>query len=151
MNALPPGSHVVSVNDVYGGTYRYLTKVATAAQGVQTTFVEMDSAGFEERVKEAIRPETKLIWLETPTNPTLRLVDIATISKIAKEVGSKDLKIVVDNTFMSPWFQTPISLGADIVVHSVTKYLNGHSDVVMGIAVTSDEAWYEKLKFLQNR
>jgi len=110
----------------------------------------MDSKGYEQRVKEAIRPETKLIWLETPTNPTLRLVDIAGISRVAKDV-SKDIRIVVDNTFMSPWFQTPLSLGADIVVHSVTKYLNGHSDVVMGVAATSDEEWYEKLKFLQNR
>ena len=149
--ALPPSSHVVSVNDVYGGTYRYFTKVATAAQNVTTSFVDMEDTDrqLEKRLREVTRPDTKLAWIETPTNPPLRLVDIARVSAIVKSI-SPEIRVVVDNTFLSAWYQAPLSLGADIVVHSVTKYLNGHSDVVMGVAVTSDETWAEKLRFLQN-
>ncbi|KAF9158701.1 hypothetical protein DFQ26_007315 [Actinomortierella ambigua] len=143
MNSLPAGSHVVSVNDVYGGTYRYFTKVA-GALGVDVTFVDLKDAA---NVASAIKANTKLVWVETPTNPTLRLVDIKAVSEVAHQHG---VKLVVDNTFMSPYFQNPLELGADIVVHSVTKYINGHSDVVMGVAVTNDEAIYTKLAFLQN-
>ncbi|TPX33248.1 hypothetical protein SmJEL517_g03840 [Synchytrium microbalum] len=138
------GSHVVSVNDVYGGTYRYFTKVA-AGNGVECSFVDLEHA---ENIRSAFKPNTKLVWIETPTNPTLRIVDIAAVAKIVHEVPGRIL--VVDNTFLSPFFQKPLELGADIAVHSVTKYLNGHSDVVMGVAITSNDAIYERLKFFQN-
>lgn len=151
MNALGPYSHIISVNDVYGGSYRYFNKVASQAQGIETSF--LDLGGEEESVvtklKENIRPNTKLVWIETPTNPTLRLIDIALVAKTVKSIKS-DVAVVVDSTFLSPWYQTPLLLGADIVSHSVTKYINGHSDVVMGAIVTNDSAWAEKLKFLQN-
>ncbi|KAF7732477.1 hypothetical protein EC973_003222 [Apophysomyces ossiformis] len=140
---LHSGSHLISVNDVYGGTYRYFTKVAIH-NGVEATFVNLSDAA---NIKPHFRPNTKLVWVESPTNPTLRIIDIRAIAEYAHAHGAL---LVVDNTFMSPYFQNPLALGADIVVHSVTKYINGHSDVVMGVAVTSDEAVYEKLKFMQN-
>ncbi|KAN0061607.1 cystathionine gamma-lyase cys3 [Thecaphora frezii] len=154
LNSLPAGSHVVSVNDVYGGTHRYFTKVATASQGIQTSFVEMDGDkdAVKERVNQAIRKDTSLVWIETPTNPTLRVIDVPLIVSLVRShpLASPDVKIVVDNTFMSPWFQNPLDLGADLVLHSVTKYINGHSDVVMGVAVLNDDAWADRLAFLQN-
>ena len=119
LQSLASGSHVVSVSDVYGGTHRYFTKVA-AAHGVKVTFtpsIELDIA-------ECIRPETKLVWIESPSNPTLNLVDIRAVATIAHQHG---IKVVVDNTFLSPYIQNPLDHGADIVVHSVTKYINGHS------------------------
>ncbi|KAH6571383.1 hypothetical protein BASA60_007212 [Batrachochytrium salamandrivorans] len=138
------GSHIVCVNDVYGGTFRYFTKVANN-NGIETSFVDLNDP---ETLRAAIKPNTKLVWVETPTNPTLRLVDIAAVAQIAHSFPN--VLLVVDNTFMSSYFQRPLELGADIVVHSVTKYLNGHSDVVMGIALTSNDAVFERLKFLQN-
>ncbi|KAJ1950513.1 cystathionine gamma-lyase cys3, partial [Linderina pennispora] len=138
-----PGSHVISVNDVYGGTHRYLNKVA-GSLGVETTFVDLADA---ENLRDAVRENTKMVWIETPTNPTLRLVDIVAVSAIAHEAG---LYVVVDNTFLSPYFQNPLDLGADLVVHSATKYINGHSDVVMGVAATNDDALASKIRFLQN-
>ncbi|KAJ3230221.1 hypothetical protein HDU78_008529 [Chytriomyces hyalinus] len=144
VNMLPAGSHLVSVNDVYGGTFRYFTKVA-ASNGVDVSFVDMNDPN---NILKHIKPNTRMIWIETPTNPTLRLVDIAAVAKIAH--SRPDLLLVVDNTFMSPYFQNPLTLGADIVVHSVTKYINGHSDVVGGVAITNSEAIFEKLRFLQN-
>ncbi|KNE54479.1 hypothetical protein AMAG_00451 [Allomyces macrogynus ATCC 38327] len=143
--SLPKGSHIVSVNDVYGGTYRFFTKVAPTL-GYSTTFVDLADPA---NVLSAIRPDTRLVWIETPTNPTLRLVDIAAVAAHAHH-ANKDIIVVVDNTFLSPYFQQPLALGADVVVHSVTKYINGHSDAVMGVAVTSRDDLYEKLKFLQN-
>ncbi|KAJ2083497.1 cystathionine gamma-lyase cys3 [Coemansia sp. RSA 988] len=143
LNMLTPGSHVISVDDVYGGTHRYLHKVASSV-GVETTFVDLAEAG---SLRGAVRENTRLVWIETPTNPTLRLVDIAAVAEEAHAAG---LLVVVDNTFLSPYFQTPLDLGADIVVHSATKYLNGHSDVVMGVAATNDDAVAAKLRFLQN-
>lgn len=134
---------MISVNDVYGGTYRYFTKVAVHS-GIETTFVNLDDPA---NIEPHFKPNTKMVWLETPTNPTLRIIDIKAIAERAHAHGAL---LVVDNTFMSPYFQKPISLGADIVVHSVTKYINGHSDVVMGIAVTSNEEVYKKLQFMQN-
>lgn len=120
LQSLAAGSHVVSVSDVYGGTHRYFTKVA-AAHGVQVTF----SPSIEIDVAALIRPsETKLIWIESPSNPTLSLVDIRAVATIAHQHG---IKVVVDNTFLSPYVQNPLDHGADIVVHSVTKYINGHS------------------------
>ena len=120
LQSLPQGSHVVSVSDVYGGTHRYFTKVAKA-HGIQVTF----SRSIEIDLAELIRPnETKLIWVESPTNPTLSLVDIRAVASIAHQHG---IMVVVDNTFLSPYIQNPLDHGADIVIHSVTKYINGHS------------------------
>jgi cystathionine gamma-lyase len=143
LQSLAQGSHVVSVSDVYGGTHRYFTKVA-AAHGVQVTF----SPSIELDVSELIRPnDTKLIWIESPSNPTLSLVDIRHVATIAHRHG---IMVVVDNTFLSPYLQNPLDHGADIVVHSVTKYINGHSDVLMGAAAYNNPELHERLTFLQN-
>lgn len=143
LQSLAQGSHVVSVSDVYGGTHRYFTKVAKA-HGVQVTF----SPSIEIDVAELIRPnETKLIWIESPSNPTLSLVDIRAVATIAHEHG---IMVVVDNTFLSPYIQNPLDHGADIVIHSVTKYINGHSDVLMGAAAFNSEDIKDRLTFLQN-
>jgi cystathionine gamma-lyase len=133
---------VVSISDVYGGTHRYFTKVASA-HGVQVTF----SPSIEVEISEMIKPETKLIWIESPSNPTLSLVDIRAVATVAHNHG---IMVVVDNTFLSPYIQNPLEHGADIVVHSVTKYINGHSDVLMGAAAFNSPALYERLSFLQN-
>lgn len=140
---LNPGDHVVAMNDLYGGTYRYFTKVAERFK-IEFDFVDLTDPN---NLTGKIKSNTKLLWIETPTNPLLKIVDIKKLSSMAHE---KNIIVVVDNTFMSPYFQKPLTLGADIVVHSVTKYLNGHSDVVMGVACGNDEELYTKLKFLQN-
>lgn len=120
LQALPVGAHVISTADVYGGTYRYFTNVAKS-HGINVTF----SSAIETQIEKLIRPnETRLIWIESPSNPTLSLVDIELITGIAHKHG---IKVVVDNTFLSPYIQNPLCHGADIVVHSVTKYINGHS------------------------
>ncbi|NTU82867.1 MAG: cystathionine gamma-synthase [Chloroflexales bacterium] len=141
--ALATGDHVVCSDDVYGGIYRLLTKVFVR-QGLQVDFVDV---GDPDQVAAAIRPETKLVWLESPTNPLLKLADIAAISRLARARGVRTL---VDNTFASPFFQRPLALGADLVLYSTTKYLGGHSDAVGGALVTSDPELYAQLKFLQN-
>jgi cystathionine beta-lyase/cystathionine gamma-synthase len=142
-HTLGPGDHVLAGDDLYGGTFRLLDKVMKP-KGVESSFVDLSSL---DRVREAFRPNTKLVWLETPTNPMLKIFDIAEIAKIAHEKGAK---LVVDNTFATPILQQPIALGADAVLHSTTKYINGHSDVVGGALVTRDEELAEKLRFLQN-
>ncbi|KAH7060711.1 Cys/Met metabolism PLP-dependent enzyme-domain-containing protein [Macrophomina phaseolina] len=143
LQSLAAGSHVVSVSDVYGGTHRYFTKVA-AAHGVHVTF----SPSIELDIEDLIRPnETKLIWIESPSNPTLSLVDIRAVATVAHKHG---IMVVVDNTFLSPYVQNPLDHGADIVVHSVTKYINGHSDVLMGACAFNSDSLYERLLFLQN-
>ncbi|GAM90888.1 hypothetical protein ANO11243_089340 [Dothideomycetidae sp. 11243] len=143
LQSLAAGSHVVSVSDVYGGTHRYFTKVASA-HGVSVTF----SPSIELDIEQLIRSnETKLIWIESPSNPTLSLVDIRAVTDIAHRHG---ILVVVDNTFLSPYLQNPLDHGADIVVHSVTKYINGHSDVLMGVAAVNSEPLFERLSFLQN-
>ncbi|KAK8141546.1 cystathionine gamma-lyase cys3 [Beauveria asiatica] len=142
LQSLAAGSHVISVSDVYGGTHRYFTQVAKA-HGVKVTFtpeIEVDIA-------EHITENTRLIWIESPSNPTLRLVDIRQVVDAAHRHG---ILVVVDNTFLSPYVQNPLDLGADIVVHSVTKYINGHSDVVMGVAAFNSDDLYKRLSFLQN-
>ena len=142
LQSLAAGSHVISISDVYGGTHRYFTKVASA-HGVRVTFtpcIEMD-------IEELVTPETKLIWIETPSNPTLSLVDIRAVADVAHRSG---IMVVVDNTFLSPYIQNPLEHGADIVVHSVTKYINGHSDVLMGVAAFNSEDLWTRLSFLQN-
>ncbi|CDO95690.1 unnamed protein product [Kluyveromyces dobzhanskii CBS 2104] len=144
LQSLPQGSHAVSIGDVYGGTHRYFTKVANA-HGVETTFTN----NLIEELPSLVKENTKLVWIETPTNPTLKITDIELVAKTAKSIN-KDILIVVDNTFLSPYLSNPLNFGADIVVHSATKYINGHSDVVLGVLATNDKALYERLQFLQN-
>jgi cystathionine gamma-synthase len=134
---------VVCSDDVYGGIYRLFSKVFVR-QGLQVDFVDV---GDPARVAAAIRPETKLIWLESPTNPLLKLADIAAISSLAR---ARVVRTLVDNTFASPFFQRPLELGADLVLYSTTKYLGGHSDVIGGALVMNDPALHTQLKFLQN-
>jgi cystathionine beta-lyase len=134
---------VVSTNDLYGGTYRLFTKIFEGF-GLKFTFVDM---GDLRNVEAAITPNTKLIWAETPTNPLLKIIDIAGLAAIARKHGCL---LGVDNTFASPYLQNPLDLGADIIMHSVTKYLGGHSDVVMGALVVKDDALAERLAFIQN-
>ena len=143
LQSLAAGSHVVSISDVYGGTHRYFTKVASA-HGVSVTFSPSIELEVEQLIKEG---ETKLIWIETPSNPTLSLTDIRAVATVAHKHG---IMVVVDNTFLSPYIQNPLDHGADIVVHSVTKYINGHSDVLMGAAAFNSPALFERLSFLQN-
>lgn len=140
---LSHGDHVVVSDDVYGGTYRLFTKVLERF-GLEFSFVDTSDIEVLER---AIRPNTKMLWIESPSNPLLKLTDIRSASKIAK---SKEILTVVDNTFMSPYFQRPLELGCDVVVHSTTKYLGGHSDVVGGAVVANDPDISERLKFIQN-
>lgn len=143
VKTLKSGDEVLAVNDLYGGSYRLLTKVF-AQFGVQSRFIDMtDLSG----LKEQINKNTKLLWVETPTNPMLSIVDIAGVAAIAKEMK---VKLVVDNTFASPYLQNPLDLGADMVLHSATKYLGGHSDVVMGAVITKSKALADKLSFIQN-
>lgn len=143
LRLLRPGDHVLCGDDVYGGTFRLFDKVL-APSGLDFSYVDTSSL---HAVAAALRPETRLIWLETPTNPMLRLTDIAAVARLAQEAGAW---LAVDNTFASPVLQQPLQLGATFVVHSTTKYIGGHSDVVGGAIVLDDEASYERLKFLQN-
>ena len=148
LDALDAGAHIVASDDLYGGTYRLFENVRKRSANLSTSFVDMaDPAS----LSAAIRPETKMIWVETPSNPLLKLIDLAAVAKIARE---HDLIAVADNTFASPWIQRPLELGFDIVVHSATKYLNGHSDIVGGVVVIGREtrhaALAERLAYLQN-
>jgi cystathionine beta-lyase/cystathionine gamma-synthase len=143
LHTLRPGDHVVCGDDVYGGTFRIL-KRCFEPFGVKTSFVDFSDPT---RLEKAITAETKMVWLETPTNPTLKVFDIAALAKITQ---AHKIPLVVDNTFATPVIQRPLELGADIVMHSVTKYLNGHSDVVGGAIALNDDALHEKLRFLQN-
>lgn len=144
LSMLNTGDHIVSVDDVYGGTNRYFRQVAAPCNGFKFTFADLTVPG---ALEEAITSETKLVWLETPTNPTLKISDIEACAKVCK---AKGVMLVVDNTFMSPYFQNPILLGADMVVHSISKFINGHSDIIGGIVLTSNPEIKDKLKFLQN-
>lgn len=137
------GDHIIVGDDVYGGTYRLINKVLKRF-GLEFTIVDTSDAA---NVKEAIRPESKAVFLETPTNPLLKVTDIQAVSEVAK---AHDLVTIVDNTFATPHHQRPLTLGADIVLHSASKYLGGHSDVVAGLVTTNDEAIAEELAFLQN-
>lgn len=140
---LRPGDHLVLGNDVYGGTFRLIDKILTG-WGVTYSVAHLSDV---DEVRAAMRPETKLIWCESPTNPLLGISDITALASIAHEGGAK---LVVDNTFATPYLQTPLDLGADVVVHSTTKYLGGHSDVVGGAVVTGDDDLREQLFFLRN-
>jgi cystathionine gamma-lyase len=132
------------MDDLYGGTFRLFEKVRRRSAGIDFTFADLGDPAAAER---AVTPKTRMIWLETPTNPMLRLADIAAIAKFARARG---ILLVVDNTFATPWIQRPLELGADIVMHSATKFLNGHSDMVGGVAVVRDEALADRIAFLQN-
>ncbi|MGK5089966.1 cystathionine gamma-synthase [Bdellovibrionota bacterium FG-2] len=143
LHTLRPGDHVVACDDVYGGTFRLFDKVYRKL-GIEFTSVDLSDLS---KAKAAFTPKTKLLWMESPTNPMLKVLDIAALSQIARACGAVS---VVDNTFLSPYFQKPLDLGADIALHSVTKYINGHSDVVGGVLATSNTALYEELKFYQN-
>lgn len=140
---LSPGDEVISTNDLYGGTYRIFTKVFEK-YGIKFHFIPMNEAS---GIEKLINAKTKLIWVETPTNPMMNIIDIRAVAQIA---GSKNIMLCVDNTFASPYLQNPLDQGADLVLHSVTKYLGGHSDVVMGAIVTNNEKIHEDLKFIQN-
>lgn len=137
------GDHVVVCDDVYGGTYRLFQGVLTGF-GLEFTFVDMTDL---DALRQALRPNTRLVWIETPTNPLLKAIDIAAAAELGHERGAL---VAVDNTFASPYLQQPLELGADLAMHSTTKYLGGHSDLVGGALVTSDEQVYDRLKFLQN-
>lgn len=138
-----PGDEVISTGDLYGGTYRIFTKIFESF-GIKFKFVAMNDVA---NIEAAISENTKMIWIETPTNPMMNIIDIAAVSKISK---SYKIILAVDNTFATPYLQTPIDLGADIVMHSATKYLGGHSDVVMGALICNDDAIAKKLYFIQN-
>ncbi|RYD76816.1 MAG: cystathionine gamma-synthase [Sphingobacteriales bacterium] len=143
LRLLQPGDEVITGNDLYGGSYRIFTKIYTK-YGIKFHFLDLSKP---ENMLPYINDKTKLVWIETPTNPTMQIIDIEGVAKITKE---KSLILTVDNTFASPYLQNPIDLGADIVMHSVTKYIGGHSDVVMGALVTNDEALYKELWFVYN-
>ena len=143
MKLLKPGDEVISTNDLYGGTYRLFTKIFEGF-GIKFHFVGMDNAA---NIEKYINANTKLIWVETPTNPMLNIIDIAAASKISKK---HNVLLAVDNTFATPYLQQPLDLGADIVMHSATKYLGGHSDLVMGALIVKDQDLAKKLYFIQN-
>ncbi|MCZ6721327.1 MAG: cystathionine gamma-synthase [Proteobacteria bacterium] len=145
LDHLESGAHVVAVDDLYGGTYRLFERVRRASAGLRFSFVDLrEQKAFE----EAIRPETKLVWVETPTNPLLRLVDLEMVAEVARKHG---ILSVCDNTFASPYLQRPLEKGFDLVLHSATKYLNGHSDMVGGVIVVAEAGELaERLAFLQN-
>ncbi len=145
LDVLPAGAHMIASDDLYGGSYRLFERVRKDTTGLTVSYVDMTDA---EAVRTAIKPNTKMIWIETPTNPMLKLTDITAVTKIARE---NNLLTVVDNTFATPWAQRPISMGVDIVVHSATKYIGGHSDIIGGVAIVSDNAELaDRLKFIQN-
>ncbi len=143
LKSLKPGDEVLSTNDLYGGTYRIFTKIFKQ-YGLKFRFVTMTDAS---RLEEHINENTKLIWTETPTNPMMHIIDIRAVVSLAK---NRNIKVVVDNTFATPYLQRPLDLGADLAMHSVTKYLGGHSDVIMGALVLNDEEWAQQLEFIQN-
>ncbi|MDO9474400.1 MAG: PLP-dependent aspartate aminotransferase family protein [Caulobacter sp.] len=145
LEMLDSGAHVIASDDLYGGSYRLFERVKKRSAGLSFSFVDMTDVG---NIEAAIRPETKMIWVETPTNPTLRLVDLEAVAALASRRG---LITVADNTFASPWVQRPLERGFDLVLHSTTKYLNGHSDMVGGVVAVGENAEVsEQLTFLQN-
>lgn len=143
LHLLKAGDHVVASDDMYGGTFRLFDKVLKL-QGIEFTYVDLTNS---HNLESALRANTRLIWMETPTNPMLKLIDIR---EIARQAKAKNIMTVVDNTFMSPYFQNPLKLGADMVVHSTTKYINGHSDVVGGAVIVERDDLAEKIAFLSN-
>jgi cystathionine gamma-lyase len=143
LHLLDQGDHVVCSDDVYGGTFRIFDKVFSR-HGLEFSYVDLSDPA---ALRRALRPSTRLVWAETPTNPMLKLVDLARLAEVARAHGAIS---VVDNTFATPFFQRPLELGIDLVAHSTTKYLNGHSDVIGGAVLANDDALHDRLKFLQN-
>jgi cystathionine gamma-lyase len=143
VHLLSQGDHVVCCDDMYGGTYRMFEQVFRR-QGLDFSYLDLSDPG---ALRRAMRPATRMVWIESPTNPLMKLVDIAAVADITHAAGAL---LMVDNTFLSPYFQRPLALGADLVLHSTTKYINGHSDLVGGVVVTDDEALAERLAFLSN-
>lgn len=143
MHLLQHGDHVVCCDDMYGGTYRLFEQVFRK-QGIDFSYLDLSEPSV---LLEAIRPNTRMVWIESPTNPLMKLVDIAAVAEITR---ARDVLLMVDNTFLSPCFQRPLELGADLVLHSSTKYINGHSDLIGGLVVTDNEALAERLEFLSN-
>jgi len=144
LELLKPGDHVVAMDDLYGGTYRLFANVRQRSAGLDFSFVDFSDLS---ALEAAIQPNTKMLWVETPTNPMLKIVDLEAIAALAKK---HQLIAVVDNTFATPMLQQPLTLGFDVVVHSATKYLNGHSDMVGGMAVVNDKNFADQLRYLQN-
>ncbi|OGA41389.1 MAG: cystathionine beta-lyase [Betaproteobacteria bacterium RIFCSPLOWO2_12_FULL_68_19] len=144
LELLDAGSHVVAMHDLYGGSYRILERVRKRSANMQASFIDLTDSG---SLEKALRPNTRMVWVETPTNPLLKIVELEALAALARKHG---LVSVCDNTFASPWIQRPLEAGFDIVVHSTTKYLNGHSDVIGGAAVIRDEKLKQDLSFLQN-
>lgn len=144
LELLDSGDHVIAMDDLYGGTYRLFERVRQRSAGLEFSYVDLNDL---DAVRAAMRPNTRMIWAETPTNPMLKVVDLAKLGAFARKHG---LLLVVDNTFCSPMVQRPLEYGADLVLHSATKYLNGHSDIVGGIVVAGSDALAEQLAFLQN-
>jgi cystathionine gamma-lyase len=144
LDLLDSGSHVIAMDDLYGGSYRLFERVRRRSAGLDFTFIDLNDG---EALKAALKPNTRMIWAETPTNPMLKLVDLSKVARFAKKHG---LILVVDNTFCSPMLQRPLEHGADLVLHSATKYLNGHSDMVGGIVVAGNQELAEQMAFLQN-
>jgi cystathionine gamma-lyase len=144
LEILDSGDHIIAMDDLYGGTYRLFENVRKRSAGLEFTFTDLSNL---ENLQSSIRPNTKMIWVESPTNPLLKIVDLKKVAEFAKK---NDLIAVCDNTFCSPYIQRPLDIGFDIVVHSATKYLNGHSDVIGGIAVSSDESLVNQLTYLTN-
>jgi len=144
LELLDSGSHVVAMSDLYGGTRRLFERVRRRTAALDFTFVDLGDAG---SLAASLKPNTRMVWIETPTNPTLRLVDLDEVSRLAR---ARNILTAVDNTFATPWTQRPLELGCDLVVHSATKFLNGHSDMVGGIVVVKDAALAEQMAFLQN-
>jgi cystathionine gamma-lyase len=145
LDALPAGSHVVALDDLYGGTYRLFERVRRQSASLEFTFIDVSDRA---RLEAALRPNTRMIWVESPSNPLLKIVDLAAVADFAR---ARHILSVADNTFATPWVQRPLEAGFDVVVHSVTKYLNGHSDMVGGALVVGDDRELgERLAFLQN-
>ena len=145
LDLLPAGAHMIASDDLYGGSYRLFERVRKGTTGLTVSYVDMTNTA---NITAALRPETKMIWIETPTNPLLKLADISAVVDIAKK---NKLITVIDNTFATPWVQRPIPMGVDVVVHSATKYIGGHSDVIGGVAVVGDnQELSDRLKFIQN-
>jgi len=145
LETIDSGSHVVVSDDLYGGTYRLFEKVRRRSANLDFTFIDMSDMG---RIEAAFKPNTRMVWIETPSNPLLKLIDLAAVAQLARNHGAIS---VSDNTFATPWIQRPIELGFDMVIHSATKYLNGHSDMVGGVAVVGDNtALGDQMQFLQN-
>uniref|UniRef100_A0A915EVX9 cystathionine gamma-lyase n=1 Tax=Ditylenchus dipsaci TaxID=166011 RepID=A0A915EVX9_9BILA len=144
-NIVKTGEHIICSDDVYGGTQRFFRKVAVQQHGLQVDFVDLTNLKL---LSSALKPNTKMVWFESPSNPCLKVVDIQAVVEIAKAFN-KDIIVVVDNTFMTPYFQRPLALGADAVLHSLTKYINGHTDVIMGAVITNNRTIHEHLYFTQ--